>query len=69
MARRGWDRNGGLVELAPQRFVAKRSSAMKIAQLGRRGKMHLNKKDTDIFLVIGTSASSSGEHYDLRTSE
>jgi hypothetical protein len=44
MARRGWDRNGGLVELAPQRFVAKRSSAMKIAQLGLRGKMRLNKK-------------------------
>jgi hypothetical protein len=44
---------GGLVVLAPQRFVAKRSSAMKIAQFYLPGKILPMNKAADPFLVVG----------------
>ena len=60
---------GGLVVLAPQRFVAKRSYAMKIAHFCFSGKMLLTELYLDSFLGIGKSTGISFLQCNMRTSE
>jgi hypothetical protein len=51
---------GGLVVLAPQRFVAKRSSAMKIAHFYLHEKILVDELSFDAFLSIGKFARDLG---------
>jgi hypothetical protein len=60
-----WGLNGGLVVLASQRFVAKRSSAMKMAQSYLSGKILTMSKAVDHFLILGKLTTRSGLLYPI----
>ena len=60
---------GGLVVLAPQRFVAKRSSAIKFAHFYLHGKILVGELSFDAFLSIGKFVRDLGFYYTSLTSQ